>query len=248
MGRYRIARAWLIFCLSMFGSSFVNAQSNLTMKEHAEAVLTRYEVKESYQKKFREVLRKYVMAADAEKANLMAEGYYEQDHPSVLWLIERWSSKSALDEMRKGENFNQVKLLSKKSLTQPAKAIYVKDLEPLSKNEWQRRPEKKDTPVTIMLFVDCLPGTEGIFKEVYHTAMPQFRSEAGVINYQLSQLEDDSTLFVTYEKFRNEGAFQYHLTFPPIQPVIDYLNTSVKRLPFQTGLHRLVAFAPVKHR
>jgi len=75
--------------------------------------------------------------------------------------------------------------------------------------------------------------------------MPQFRSEPGVINYQLSQLEEDGTQFVTYEKFRNEDAFQYHLNFPPIQPVIDYLNTSIKKQPFETGLHRLIEFAPV---
>jgi quinol monooxygenase YgiN len=74
--------------------------------------------------------------------------------------------------------------------------------------------------------------------------MPQFRSEPGVINYQLSQLQEDSTRFVTYEKFRSEDAFQYHLNFPPIQPVIDYLNSSIKKQPFQTGLHRLIEFAP----
>ena len=99
-----------------------------------------------------------------------------------------------------------------------------------------------------MLFVDSKVGTEANFKAVYHRAMPQFRSEPGVINYQLSQLEEDSSQFVTYEKFRNEDAFQYHLKFPPIQPVIDYLNTSIKKQPFQTGLHRLIEFALVKQK
>lgn len=92
-----------------------------------------------------------------------------------------------------------------------------------------------------MLFVDAKPGTEKRFQQVYHAAMPQFRGEPGVINYQLSQLADDSTRFVTYEKFRSEEAFQYHLNFPPIQPVIDYLNTSIRQQPFQKGLHRLIA-------
>ena len=105
--------------------------------------------------------------------------------------------------------------------------------------------KKEDKPLTIMLFVDAKTGTADNFKTVYHTAMPQFRGEPGVINYQLSQLDEDSTQFVTYEKFRNEDAFQYHLNFPPIQPVIDYLNTSIKKQPFQTGLHRLKRFAPL---
>jgi quinol monooxygenase YgiN len=126
--------------------------------------------------------------------------------------------------------------------------IYVRDLEPLTKQQWSSVAGKQDQPLTIMLFVDAKPGTENNFKEVYHTAMPKFRSEPGVINYQLSQLEEDSTQFVTYEKFKNEDAFKYHLNFPPIQPVIDYLNTSIKKQPFQTGLHRLIEFAPATHQ
>ncbi len=62
-----------------------------------------------------------------------------------------------------------------------------------------------------MLFVDAKAGTEANFKDVYHTAMPKFRSEPGVITYQLSQLEEDATQFVTFEKFRSNEAFQFHL-------------------------------------
>ncbi|NII27585.1 antibiotic biosynthesis monooxygenase [Pseudoflavitalea sp. X16] len=209
-------------------------------------VLTRYEVKKGYKKKFRKLLRKYVRQAIADKRNIMAEAYYEQENPSILWVIERWDSKSGLETRRNGAKFKLIKLLAEKKLVQPAKTIYVKDLEPISKKEWRREPEEEDKPITIMLFVDSKAGTEGAFKDVYHRAMPQFRGEPGVINYQLSQLEEDSTQFVTYEKFRSEDAFQYHLSFPPIQPVIDYLNTSIKKQPFQTGLHRLIAFAPKK--
>jgi quinol monooxygenase YgiN len=201
------------------------------------AVLTRYEVKKGHKKKSIKTLRKYVKYAIAHKSNVMAEAYHEQEKPSVLWLIERWDSKSELEKVRR-----DVKLI------QPAETIYIKDLEPISKNEWQRAPQKDDQPITIILFVDSREGTEGNFKEVYHAAMPQFRSEPGVINYQLSQLQEDSTRFVTYEKFRSEDAFQYHLNFPPIQPVIDYLNSSIKKQPFQTGLHRLIEFAPEKRK
>jgi len=210
-------------------------------------VLTRYDVKQGYQGKFREALGKYVEDASMKKTNIMAEGYYEQEHPSIHWVIERWSSKTELNKNRNGTNFKTVQHLSEGMLIQPAKTIFVKDLEPLSKDEWRRGPEKEDTPITIMLFVDSKPGTADLFKKVYHTAMPQFRAESGVINYQLSQLEEDSTQFVTYEKFRNEDSFQYHLKFPPIEPVIDYLNTNIKKQPFQRDLHRLIEFASVIH-
>ncbi|WP_343674501.1 antibiotic biosynthesis monooxygenase family protein [Chitinophaga sp.] len=217
-----IRKLMLAMCV-LLGSSYAKAQV---------VVLTRFEVKKDHAKEFSELLGKYVKGAVGNENNIMAEAYYEEGNPSVMWLIERWTSKRWLEKIRSGVG----------TLFEKGETIYVKDLEPLSKAAWRREPMKNDTPITIMLFVDCKAGTEGRFKEVYHTAMPQFRSEPGVINYQLSQLEEDSTRFVTYEKFRNEGAFQYHLNFPPIQPVINYLNSSIKQQPFQAGLHRLIRF------
>lgn len=191
-----------------------------------DAVLTKFEVKKADEEKVRKLLRQYVLQAIAHSDNIMAEAYYEQDNPSVLWLIERWNSKGPPATMQQ--------------LPQPSHTFYVKDLEPISKEQWRRAPAKDDRPITIMLFVDSRAGTAAHFKEVYHTAMPQFRSEPGVINYQLSGFKEDSTQFVTYEKFRSEAAFRYHLNFSPIQPVIEYLNTSIKSQPFQKGLHRLI--------
>ena len=212
---------------------------------NAVARLIRYEVQPESQAAFRQAVSDYVFHSLQSETNLLSEAYHEQADTTVLWLIERWSSKDELDKASKSSGFKAIGSLSRSSLKQPAKMIYMKDLEPLSKQQWRRDAQKEDQPLTIMLFVDAKPGTENNFKEVYHTAMPQFRSEPGVINYQLSQLEEDDTQFVTYEKFRNEDAFKYHLNFPPIQPVIDYLHTSIKKQPFETGLHRLIEFAPV---
>ncbi|MEI9920929.1 MAG: antibiotic biosynthesis monooxygenase family protein [Bacteroidota bacterium] len=194
-------------------------------------LITRYEVDKEHQKELHKEIKRYVRLAAHAEDNIMAEGYYEEANPSVLWVIERWDNKQALDKNRK-----QIKP------GQPSLEFYVKDLEPLSKSEWQRQAPKKEEAITIMLFVDCLPGTENNFMSVYHTAMPQFRGEPGVVNYQLSQFVDDNTRFVTYEKFRNEDAFKYHLGFPPIKPVLDYLETSIRQQPFQRGLHRLIMF------
>ncbi|SFO69782.1 Quinol monooxygenase YgiN [Chitinophaga sp. YR627] len=232
----------LVMCL-LLGSIYVKAQKTHSMKEVV--VLTRFEVKKDQENALHKSLGEYVKQALVNEDNIMAEAYYEEQSPAIMWLIERWTTKQVLEKISNSKIFKQVRTLSEKGLVQPVKTIYLKDLEPLSKEEWRREPGKGDTPITIMLFVDSKAGTENRFKEVYHTAMPQFRSEPGVVNYQLSQLEEDSTQFVTYEKFRNEDAFQYHLNFPPIQPVIDYLNSSIKQQPFQAGLHRLIRFAPL---
>lgn len=206
----------------------------------AVAVLTRYDIQNGYQQQFRGAISSYVEQALVNENNIMAEAYVEQGQPLILWVIERWSSKSEFEKTTKTQSFKTIDSLSKNGLSKTVQRIYVKDLEPVSKKQWRSLASPADKTITIMLFVDARPGTETRFKEVYHQAMPKFRSEPGVINYQLSQFTDDSTRFVTYERFRSEEAFQYHLNFPPIQSVIDYLNTSIKKQPFQSGLHRLV--------
>lgn len=206
------------------------------------ALLTRYDVKKEYNTVFRKVLKNYVADAIANENNIMAEAYFEQEQPSIVWIIERWNSRDNFDRYGKTQQADAVSSMPKDVLLTPVQRMYVKDLEPVSKKQWRAIAAPADTPITIILFVDARPGTGGRFREIYHKAMPQFRTEPGVINYQISQLENDSNRFVTYEKFKSEDAFQYHLNFPPIQPVIEFLNTSIVKQPFQTGLHRLVPF------
>ena len=214
------------------------AQNNA--KDVPTARLTEYELKPEYRERFRKIVGNYVKFAVARKSNIMAEAYFELENPSRLWLIERWTSKKAPDKFSK-----TIASLSKKALIKPATVYHVNDLEPLSRQQWRKPARKQDKPLTVMLFVDAKQGTEQDFKTIYHKAMPQFRSEAGVVTYQLSAIEGDETKFVTYEKFRSDEAFQYHLKFPPIQPVIDYLNTNIKKPPFQDGIHNLIEFAPL---
>ncbi|RYF93830.1 MAG: hypothetical protein EOO00_05895, partial [Chitinophagaceae bacterium] len=172
------------------------------------ARLTRYEVKPASQEDFRKAMSAHVVSSLKNPSNILSEAYHEEADTSVLWLIERWSSREALDRSDKERLYKSIDALAANALKQPVKKIFVKDLEPLSKQQWRTVAGKEDQPITIMLFVDAKPGTEPVFKKIYHTAMPAFRSEPGVINYQLSQLEEDSTQFVTYEKFRSEKGFQ----------------------------------------
>ncbi|MET0466292.1 MAG: antibiotic biosynthesis monooxygenase family protein [Chitinophagaceae bacterium] len=231
----------VLTAMSVLFISVMNFQANAQQV----ARLIRYEVNAGAAAEFRKAISSYVMESLKDPSNILSEAYQEEADSSVLWIIERWNRKESLDKSDKSRSFGRLQSLSAGSLKQPAKIILVKDLEPLSKQQWRMVARKDDRPITIMLFVDAKQGAEHIFKEVYHKAMPAFRGEPGVINYQLSQLEDDSTQFVTYEKFRDEAAFQYHLNFPPIQPVIDFLNTNIKKQPFQSGLHRLIEFAPL---
>ncbi len=230
---------FFLFFIFLF-TGILKAQQSETVGK-----LTRFEVKAEYLDEFKEALSSYVTASISNDGNIMSEAYFEKENPSILWLIERWKNVKESEKFNSTSEMKKIISLSKKALTNPVKIIKVKDLEPLSKEEWRRASRKEDNQLTIMLFVDAKKGTQQNFKDVYHVAMPQFRSEPGVVTYQLSELENDPTQFVTYEKFRGDDAFQYHLKFPPIQPVIDYLNSSIKEQPFQKGIHNLIEFAPL---
>lgn len=236
----------LLLCTTLIAAQ--NSGKNLPVElknQEMVALITRYEIKKEYQEKFQKAINDYVLESLSNDNNIMAEGYFEKENQSVIWLFERWTNQKELDKFRNNAKFKTLKTLEKKALLKPEKTIYVKDLEPISKPEWRRASRAEDQQLTIMLFVDAKPGSEENFKAIYHKAMPQFRSEPGVVTYQLSQLNDDKTQFVTFEKFRSNEAFQYHLNFPPIQPVIDYLNSSIKKQPFQEGIHNLIEFTPL---
>ncbi|MEA5402001.1 antibiotic biosynthesis monooxygenase [Arcicella sp. DC2W] len=232
----------LIACTFLtFGQTVFGQKSNQKSEEIAK--ITRFQVKQEYVEQLKKLISDYVKLSLSTDANIMAEGYFEENVPSTLWLFERWNTKEAFTKAN--ISTKAIKELSKTALVEPEKEIYVKDIEPISKNQWRKTSSLGDNQLTIMLFVDAKKGTESKFKKVYHQAMPQFRSELGVVTYQLSQLENDKSQFVTFEKFRSKEAFQYHLNFPPIQPVIDFLDTSIKKQPFQEGLHTLIEFTPL---
>ncbi|WP_035644214.1 putative quinol monooxygenase [Flavobacterium sp. ASV13] len=236
-----------IFAFALMTSN-MKAQDSYRIKTGAltetTSKLTRYEVNEQNVAQFQKALTAYVTASISSKENIMAEAFYEQDKTNVLWLIERWNGKNQLENFSKKTEAKALQSLTEKLKT-ATKTYYVKDLEPLTKEQWRRTSKKEDNQLVIMLFVDGKKGTEQNFKDTYHVAMPQFRSEPGVVTYQLSEIEGDETQFVTYEKFRSNDAFQYHLNFPPIKPVIEYLETSIKKPPFQNGIHNLIEFAPL---
>lgn len=232
----------IVMALLLFNNLSATAQNPETK---VIAKITRYDVKKEHQEKFQKAVKDYVLKSISNESNIMSEAYFEQDNKSVIWLFERWINQSELDKFRNNSTSKTLKALTKTALVKPEKIIAVKDLEPISKQQWRRASKVGDEQLTIMLFVDAKAGTEQNFKDVYHKVMPEFRSEPGVVTYQLSQLEADKTQFVTFEKFRSKDAFQYHLNFPPIKPVIDYLNTSIKKQPFQDGIHNLIEFAPL---
>ncbi|MBJ6110342.1 antibiotic biosynthesis monooxygenase [Hymenobacter sp. BT523] len=209
------------------------------------ARLTSYHVKPAQQDAFRQALSEYVAGALQSTGNIMAEAYAERDKAGVLWLVERWETQTHLEAHQKSSPAAAISRLAAEALEAPAETLAVQDLEPLAKEAWQRAPNPDDQPMTVMLFVDAKPGTGAEFKKRYHAAMPQIRGEAGVVTYQLTQIEGAADKFITYEKFRSEQALQDHLKFPFLAPILDFLHSSITNPPFEQGLHKLTELAPL---
>lgn len=222
------------------------ADQMMMPQEPAAAIvkLTKYPLKAGHGGQVHSVLEKYVLTALKQKDNLMAEAYYERENPDILWLIERWKSKNSYDHSRSTEAFRNLTAIIPEHLQDSVEMSTYRDLEPLSQSAWRKQPNDTDKSFTVMLFVDALAGTQDEFISRYHVAMPKFRTEKGVVTYGLSQNIDDQTKFITYEKFRNEEAFQFHLKFEPVKPVLDFLEHSIKKPPFQNGIHNLILFSP----
>jgi len=176
--------------------------------------------------------------------NIMAEVYLDDDKKDVIWLIQRWEDHSSWTTFSSSAPAERFSELIESNGVSISLQYFVTDTEPLSKEEWRKPVQPSGEQFTLMLILQALEGTQDKFQLAYHKAMPAFRDEEGVITYQLSVDDQDKTQFLTYEKFRNQASFDFHLSFPPINPIVDFLKTSIKAPPFQQGLHRLIQFAP----
>src|SRR5690349_20765910 len=124
----------------IYGLRYAAAQDRRPPQSAAR--LTRYEVKPAHQQKFRKVLSGYVNLALSSRTNIMAEAYNERENPNVLWLIERWTSK------RDFENLHLANIsLDEMTQTIPVEIYMLKDLEPLTKQQWRRIAKKEDRPL-----------------------------------------------------------------------------------------------------
>ena len=95
-----------------------------------------------------------------------------------------------------------------------------------------------------MLLVDVKAGTENHFRSINQVLLSAFRNEPGVLLFQLSQVAYHKYRFIVFKKFRNWDAFKYDLTDPALEPVIQFLQRSIKQPPFEKGYHHLIQFSP----
>ncbi|MBO9567166.1 MAG: hypothetical protein J7621_30615 [Niastella sp.] len=208
-------------------------------------VLTRYYVKNSCRDRFLQVLSGYVLHSLQTTGNIMTEAYYEKGDPCMLWVFERWDNRALYVKSRRSDMAKAVRALTKTALVSHPETLFIQDTEPLSIEDFQYTTESNDEPITIMLFVDVKAGTEDLFRSMNRAVKQASLTAPDVLIFLLSQLCYHKTRFIIYKKVRNWEAFRHHLKDPTLEPVLQFLQTSIKDPPFEKGYHYLIQFAPL---
>lgn len=78
--------------------------------------------------------------------------------------------------------------------------------------------------LSLVAFVNAVPGREGELKELLRSLVAASRAEAGCINYDAHQSRDDPTVFVMYENWTDRSALDLHFGMP-------YMLEAMKVLP-----------------
>jgi quinol monooxygenase YgiN len=68
--------------------------------------------------------------------------------------------------------------------------------------------------LTVIATMRAKPGKEADLQEHLLRLVPQTRTEAGCIDYDLHRLQDDPSVFVMYENWVDRGELDKHLQMP----------------------------------
>jgi len=71
-----------------------------------------------------------------------------------------------------------------------------------------------DERVTIVARIRAKAGLEAEVKRELLTLLPQSRSEAGCLNYDLHQSREDQTLFLMHENWASQADLDKHFQMP----------------------------------
>jgi|SRR5947209_3479518 len=74
--------------------------------------------------------------------------------------------------------------------------------------------------LTVMAQFRARRGAEDAVKAALARVVVPTRGEAGNISYDLYQATDDPTLFVLYERWRDQDSFDWHLEQPYLQQML----------------------------
>ncbi len=78
-----------------------------------------------------------------------------------------------------------------------------------------------DKKLTVVARFKAKPGMEETVQKALMALVGPTRSEAGCINYDLHQSQEDKTLFLLYENWTSKKALDEHLAMPYLKGLLD---------------------------
>ena len=152
-------------------------------------------------------------AAAKEKGNVSIALYQHKEKPDVFFLFERWENQAALDYHFKKPYTQKVFELNKTALTDPMDITYLHDYAPLPKNQLKEHAAT-DTAVDIIVVFTIKPGMQQTFIDQFKKSIVSSRPESGNVSFFFHTVPADDKKYVLYERWRNNGALQYHFKQP----------------------------------
>src|SRR5688572_2157029 len=116
--RASIRIVWVLTTLCFFSPCTYGAAVVVELT-NTYVVITRYEIQDNSKNQIAKALSTYVQQALAHENNIMAEVFQEQEHPSVLWLLERWGNKDKFEDFSQSTQVKALLTLPKTELVQP---------------------------------------------------------------------------------------------------------------------------------
>lgn len=86
--------------------------------------------------------------------------------------------------------------------------------------------------LSLVAFLYATPGKETALAAHLASLVDRSRAEAGCINYDMHQSEQDPTVFVMYENWVDRAALDLHFTMPYMQETLAVLP-SLLRAPLE---------------
>ena len=74
-------------------------------------------------------------------------------------------------------------------------------------------------------------GKEGEMETALRDMIPKVEQEEGTIAYSLHRAQNDPTLFLFYEKYRDKAAFEYHSATPYLKELFTTIGPLMEGKP-----------------
>jgi quinol monooxygenase YgiN len=215
----------LLFAFLFLLSLHTSAQKQ---KTDVVTMLVTFTVKPEQKEAFKDALLEDAKNARTEKGNLTMELYEHKDKATTLFLFERWTNQTALDEHFEKPYTKKVLELNKIALASPMEILYLNDVAPLPSREF-KKPLSADTPVDLVVIFKVKDGMQERFIQQFQKSIQNSRPETGNIAFHFHSVNEDKSAFVLYERWRNQAALDFHFAQPYTKELFELFKTALDK-------------------